>query len=298
MRAIGMITAVQDGAHLRFLASAIDAAAARTRPIVTLVRALLPLIEPRPERFLLILQHWDYAFHEVASIAYGKRRGAAPAVRLIPDAFFFDSRGYDELRAAAAAGSLPDWADRQDVVFWRGSATGCTIAAEGEPAQPLDEVPRVSLCLALKDYPRTDVAITRAWEHPIPREQALERLTAWGIFRPAIPMIQHGRYRYLIDIDGFANAWSFFEKLLLGCCILKVGSPFEQWFYGDIAEWEHFVPVRQDLSDLAEKIEWCRSNDAEARAIAARGQAFAVGHTLEVGRRNALSAIKDCCIPF
>jgi hypothetical protein len=294
MPAFGMITAVQDGEDLRFLTNGVDAAASRTRSIVRLVRTLLPMIQPRPDRFIVIMQHWDYPFHDVASIAYGKQRGQAPAVRLIPDAFFFDSEGYEELRLS----NLPDWTDRQDVVFWRGSATGCTIAAAGQPSQTLEQVPRIAMCLALKDHPKTDVAIMNAWTQPVPRELGIQRLTSWGIYRPAIPMIEHARYRYLIDIDGFANAWSFFEKLLLGSCVLKVGSPFEQWFYNDIVEWEHFVPVREDLSDLVEKIEWCLSNVDASRSIAERGQAFALSNTLEVGRQIGVQAIQDCCIPF
>lgn len=29
--------------------------------------------------------------------------------------------------------------------------------------------------------------------------------------------------------------------------------------------WEHFVPVKMDLSDLQEKIEWARSNDQKLK---------------------------------
>jgi len=113
-----------------------------------------------------------------------------------------------------------------------------------------------------------------------------------------IPMIDHAKYRYLIDIDGVSNAWSFFEKLLLGSCILKISSPFEQWFYNRIREWEHFVPVRRDLSDLIEKIAWCREHEAEARAIAQSGQRFALGMTYDVGRALAVQSIRDCLMPF
>ena len=81
------------------------------------------------------------------------------------------------------------------------------------------------MCLALKDVPNTDVAMMSAWEpildHHLRLEpgSTLEWLRQHGISRPGIPMLDHASYRFLIDIDGVANAWSFFEKLLLGACV-------------------------------------------------------------------------------
>ena len=35
--------------------------------------------------------------------------------------------------------------------------------------------------------------------------------------------------------------------------------------------WEHYVPVKMDLSDFEEKIEWIRKNEQDAEEIAQRG---------------------------
>jgi hypothetical protein len=45
--------------------------------------------------------------------------------------------------------------------------------------------------------------------------------------------------------------------------------------------WEHYVPVRADMADLEEKIDWVRTNYREAEAIARNGQALARSMTLE-----------------
>jgi hypothetical protein len=300
MPAYGLIIALQEKDELRFLTNGMDAVGARAGSIMRMMRALLPAFEPRPPRFLLVIQHWDYIHFDTASIAYGRHRGQAPAVRLVPDGYFFDSNGYEELRRAHADGLLPAWSQRQDVVFWRGSATPTWGHQQwdGTPIQSLEQVPRVAMCLALKDHPNADAAIMAPWDFPLPPYEAYERLLALGIYRERIAMLRHADYRYLIDIDGYANAWSFFEKLLLGSCILKVTSRFEQWFYDEIAEWEHYVPIKPDLSDLAEKIEWCRVHDREAEAVGKRGQEFALRHTCKVAQERALRAIRDCCIPF
>lgn len=39
--------------------------------------------------------------------------------------------------------------------------------------------------------------------------------------------------------------------------------------------WKHFVPVKEDFSDLVEKLEWARANDDACRAMAARASHFA-----------------------
>ena len=154
------------------------------------------------------------------------------------------------------------------------------------------------MCIRLKGEAKTDVAIMSSWGFQFPHEAAQQYLMDAGVYGPAISILQHARYRYLIDIDGVANAWGFFEKLMLGSCILKVSSPFEQWFYKEVKEWEHFVPVREDLSDLIEKIRWCREHGEQARMIGEAGQKFAISHTCEIARRMAIQALRDCLIPL
>ncbi len=89
--------------------------------------------------------------------------------------------------------------------------------------------------------------------------------------------------KFAIDIDGWTNAWSnLLIRMHFGCCVLKVASAdgYRQWWYDRLRPWEHFVPVRADMADLAEKVDWVRSNDVEAKAIASRGQQLARSMTL------------------
>ena len=39
-------------------------------------------------------------------------------------------------------------------------------------------------------------------------------------------------------------------------------------------KWEHYVPVKHDMSDLIEKIRWCQDNDEMAKEIAFAGRAL------------------------
>jgi len=306
----GSLIAVHCDGEIRFVVQGQFGTFARTASTIPILRSLLSKVHEEltakdmrlADRYYVVVQHDDIAFHDLRSVAYGKRHGVAPKVRLIPDPFFFESRGYKEVRQAVFKNSLPDWNDRANIVFWRGSATHNGLSLNGERIEDFAQVPRVMMCAALRGQKGIDAAVAAPWgwlpdEWGQPHED-WQRIVDAGLHRPMIPMIDHAKYRYLIDIDGVSNAWSFFEKLLLGSCILKVSSPFEQWFYSRLREWEHFVPVRGDLSDLIDKIAWCREHEAEARAIAEAGQRFALGMTYDVGRELAEQSIRDCLMPF
>ena len=66
--------------------------------------------------------------------------------------------------------------------------------------------------------------------------------------------------------------------------------------YSDLTPWKHFVPVRADLSDLAERVAWCQSHPDEARRIGEQGQRIALKHDMEHACRLGLAAIEASLI--
>jgi hypothetical protein len=90
-----------------------------------------------------------------------------------------------------------------------------------------------------------------------------------------VPLADFQKYRFQVDIDGNSSSWSLLQKLLMGSCVLKVISDWQQWYYKGLRPWEHYVPVKNDLSDLEERVEWCLANDTQGREIAATGTEYA-----------------------
>ncbi len=71
-------------------------------------------------------------------------------------------------------------------------------------------------------------------------------------------MIQH---KYILDIDGNACTWDATAwKLNSGSVIFKPESDWKQWFYDEYLPWKHYVPIKDDFSDIQERIDWCESN--------------------------------------
>lgn len=71
-------------------------------------------------------------------------------------------------------------------------------------------------------------------------------------------------------------AYRFPYLLAGGGLVLKQTSPYYEHFYGQLNEWEHFVPVKRDLSDLVDQLQWARSHDKEAFIIASNARKFAI----------------------
>lgn len=60
-----------------------------------------------------------------------------------------------------------------------------------------------------------------------------------------------------------------------GSLIFKPKSKYYEHFYNDLEPNTHYVPLKRDLSDLLEKIEWANNHDSTAKSIGQNGQNFA-----------------------
>jgi glycosyltransferase involved in cell wall biosynthesis len=201
-------------------------------------------------------------------------------VILVPDPVFVNSSGYAEFRHSR---SMMPWSQRDDTVLWRGTSTGIgEVTTETMTADNPRLRQRVRMCLILRSVTGTDVRIRKIEAGAAPMDR--DRLARYDLIGGKIKQADWGRYKFALDVDGHTNAWSnLFVRLLLGCCVLKIQSEhgFRQWYYDRLTPMRHYVPVRADMSDLIEKIDWCRSHNAECAEIAAAGRAFACAMTVE-----------------
>lgn len=85
-------------------------------------------------------------------------------------------------------------------------------------------------------------------------------------------------YSILIDIEG--NGYSGRLKHLLWSHrpLLLVDRPHKEFFFEFLKEWEHYIPVKRDLSDLVEKTKWCFENYDQALKIAENAFQFSKSH--------------------
>ena len=96
------------------------------------------------------------------------------------------------------------------------------------------------------------------------------------------------KYRFLIDVRG--RGWSGRLKLLL--CAPRVTfivqREFEEFFFPYLEPWQHYVPVKQDFSDLSSNLARVRSDQSLENYIIDNVKMFASEH---LTRQHALDVV-------
>jgi hypothetical protein len=86
------------------------------------------------------------------------------------------------------------------------------------------------------------------------------------------------KYSILIDIEGCGYSGRLKHLLWSHRPLLLVDRPHKEYFFEFLKEWEHYIPVKRDLSDLIEKTKWCLENYNEALKIAENAYEFSKIH--------------------
>jgi hypothetical protein len=163
------------------------------------------------------------------------------------------------------------WAERKPTAVFRGSSTGIGVTIETNPRLKVAHLSKITKPDA-DGIPFLDAGITEWKVRPrkIKGEKFLKTIEV-----PELPFSKIGRlspeeqanYKYIINIDGHVSAFRLTLEMNMGCVILLVESDYSLWCSKDLVEYVHYVPVKKDLSDLIDKIKWCKSHDKECEEM-------------------------------
>ncbi|XP_070711881.1 protein O-glucosyltransferase 1 [Pempheris klunzingeri] len=161
----------------------------------------------------------------------------------------------DDLKKSAA--QWP-WKKKESRGFFRGSRTS-------PERDPLILLSREAPELADAEYTKN-----QAWKS---EKDTLGRPPA-----KEIPLVDHCKYKYLFNFRGVAASFRFKHLFLCGSLVFHVGDEWQEFFYPQLKPWVHYMPVKQDLSDVRELLQFAKENDAIAQEIATRGKEFILSH--------------------
>jgi hypothetical protein len=185
---------------------------------------------------------------------------------------------YVELSSPTAL--IPDWKDKEPRLIWRGKPNDGYY----DP-QTWSERPRGKLvCISLNEPGGLiDAGFVGFYPWFAADIDFFQKLCC----ADRMSEVEQARYKYQIDLDGTTATFTGLGwKLLSGSLVFKQHSPNIMWFHHLIKPWEHYVPVRQDLSDLQAMLDWARQHDTEAAQIAARGRQFALEYLSPLSIRH------------
>lgn len=152
------------------------------------------------------------------------------------------------------------WNRKRPTVFFRGSDSGIYDVSMWRSC------PRPALVtLSLQNPDFINARFSLVLHHKEWENFALSQ----GMIGDYIPLIKHHHYKYLIDVDGNCASNPRNQLIMFSeSVIFKVNSDSKSWYYPCIRPYEHFIPIREDLSDLISQLEWAKTHDQECRAIA------------------------------
>jgi hypothetical protein len=190
---------------------------------------------------------------------------------LIPDLMAL--RGYPNVREEIEQASRTyPWSSKIEKIFWRGATTGGSLTTH-----TWADLPRSRLVLFSLKHPEIIDARFNRVVQAAPGVK--EILQSRGMMAKTVRRADHLRYKYLIDVDGNTSTFErFFWQLFSNSLIFKQNSPNRQWYYAGLQANQHFLPVKEDLSDLMEQILWAKRHDYEAQQIAEQASDFVRHH--------------------
>ena len=192
---------------------------------------------------------------------------SSPFHGVVPDPYCLASRCFMLFRQQLYKQPLPHWRDRNSLITWRGATTGTKVLTVSR----LSDNPRYRICKRLSRLGfRADAKINRVVQAR--DEEACnsirQHLVSNGLYSNALSPYSMSLSRWILDVDGNVNSWGLLWKLFSGSCVIRVSSTRGQWFHHRLIPFQHYIPVREDLSDLEQVADYCFSNEAHCQYVA------------------------------
>jgi len=207
------------------------------------------------------------------------------------------------LRQATHAGEEVTWESRKSTLVWRGSPSnclvpGCRIAVAADDARAFEAcghlpagtmrnckwsfstwlqmqrgrlvwLSRFSSSIDAKFVLNNHLDMEPDLQHFLEGEGLIES--------EAMPVDQQQKYRYAIAVEGDSAADRLYWQLFTGAVVLVPDGPWQVLAIRDLLQpYVHYIPLKYDLSDLLEKVQWLQDHDDEAQRIARNSREFAL----------------------
>ena len=106
-----------------------------------------------------------------------------------------------------------------------------------------------------------------------------------------ISLEEQTKYKYLIDCGarGYSGRVKFLLHSNRPLFLVNRDQNKQEYFYNQLIPFEHFIPVKEDLSDLIILLEWADKNYDDAMAIANNARKFAIENLNKKAVINYLS---------
>jgi hypothetical protein len=152
------------------------------------------------------------------------------------------------------------WHQKLTTCVWRGTPTGIHQDSSSLPHEWKNL--RMKFCYKYRE--KYDVGITCNWDK-------------WDAtyIKPNLTIKEMLKYKYQISIPGNDKDSGLNWKLASNSLVLMAKPTIESWLMeGLLQPYVHYIPLKDDYSDLDDIINWCRNNDNKCQEIVRNANTF------------------------
>lgn len=161
------------------------------------------------------------------------------------------------------------FASKTNDLVWRGGTTG--VFRDGGPTRPYSSRFHVASVMprAGRDIGYSEIVQIDVTGADIPLAEVRARLA------PPLGIARQLQARFLLSLEGNDVATGLKWMLYSNSTVVMPHPVCESWACeGALVPFEHYVPVREDLSDLDEVQDWCCTHLQDCEEIARNGKRF------------------------
>ncbi len=187
---------------------------------------------------------------------------------LFPDANFLKNDWLSLLTRIEESSGHNLWQNKINKLFWRGATTGdeYTLANFNK----LIRVKAVLLSALYPDLIDAKFSGTSGRMLNNPNGQDLEFIlkNLSKVDPTSVPEENSLKYKYLLSVDGNSSTGTRIPWVMYSDSVLiKQESQKSQWYYTALKPYIHYIPLKEDLTDIFSQITWMKQHDAELLQI-------------------------------
>ena len=155
------------------------------------------------------------------------------------------------------------WSAKISQAIWRGASTGGSYDLSN-----WHTFARSKLVLSCSSKLLQNMCNASYYKIVQATDEARDAMLANMTLADPIPLKEQMKFKYILSLDGNGACAGRFEQLVSGnSLIMKTESDSIEFYYTGLQPHVHFVPVKEDISDLQEKLQWVLANDDKAQVI-------------------------------
>lgn len=163
-----------------------------------------------------------------------------------------------------------NWNTKKRIAVFRGSSTG--VGTNIDTNQRLKLAYLSSLKKTRDKIPYLDCGITE-WNLRPRKHISSDYLDIINIDKmpPLVDRLspkEQSNYKYIIHVEGHVASFRLTQELFYGSVLIIADSKYRLWIRKYMIPYTHYIPIKEDLSDLYEKLDWCIDHDNICKDIA------------------------------